>query len=358
MLLRETTGQKGMRPFRQNEMKINDFPVTGYERVASCTDDNGYHALIAIHSTRLGTAIGGTRFWQYGNEDEALKDLLRLARGMTYKNALAGLPLGGGKSIILQNERSLDREAIFRAHGRFIDTFGGLYITAEDVGTTPQDMEHVRKETRHVAGLMSGTGDPSPSTARGVLRAMQAAAKYRWGSDSLADRTVAIQGCGKVGYYLASYLFAAGARLIVSDVDANKVGRVVQAFDARELAPEVIYDADADIFAPCALGGSINDETIGRLRVEIVTGGANNQLLEPRHGDELGARDILYTPDYAANAGGVINGCRDLLAWDSERAAAKVDEIYETVLHIFYLAASEGIPTYKAADRLAEERLK
>ena len=338
-------------------MRINDLQVNGYERLASCTDENGYHGLIAIHSTRLGTAVGGTRLWQYRNEDEAIEDLLRLARGMTYKNALAGIPFGGGKSIILKNESWTDRETIFRTHGRFVDTFDGLYITAEDVGTTPHDMEYVRKETSHVAGLISGAGDPSPATARGVLSAMQAAAKYRWGYDDLGGRSVAIQGCGKVGYYLASYLSAAGARLIVSDVDPNKVARVVNDFDAVALAPEQIYDADADIFAPCALGGAINDETINRLEVEIVTGAANNQLLEPRHGDELAARDILYTPDYAANAGGVIHGCRELLAWDPARTAAKIDEIYETVLNIFYMAASEGIPTYKAADRLAEERL-
>ena len=339
-------------------MKIQELPFTGYERLASCTDDNGYHGLIAVHSTHLGPAVGGTRLWQYRNEDEAIDDVLRLARGMTYKNALAGIPLGGGKSIILKNEALRDREAMFRMHGRFVDTFAGSYITAEDIGTTPDDMELVQQETRHVAGLMSGAGDPSPATARGVLRAMQAAAKYRWGSDVLARRTVAIQGCGKVGYYLASYLYEAGARLIVSDVDASKVERVVNQFDAVELAPEEIYEADADIFAPCALGGAINDQTIGRLRTEIVTGAANNQLREPRHGDELAAKDILYTPDYAANAGGVIHGCRDLLSWDPARTRAKVDEIYETVLNIFYMAASEGIPTYTAADRLAEERLK
>src|SRR5215218_776739 len=197
---------------RPEDMNIQQLPATGYERLASCTDGNGYHALIAVHSTRLGPAIGGTRFWHYRNEDEAIEDVLRLARAMTYKNALAGLALGGGKSIILKNERLIDREAIFRAHGRFVDAFGGLYIAAEDVGTNPDDMEHVQKETRYVAGLMSGAGDPSPFTARGVYRAMQAAAKYRWGSDALSGRTVAIQGCGNVGYYLASYLNAAGAR--------------------------------------------------------------------------------------------------------------------------------------------------
>src|SRR5688572_11908478 len=294
-----------------------------HEVWVACTGENGYHGLIAIHNTHLGPAIGGTRFWQYQTEDEAIDDLLRLARGMTYKNALAAVPFGGGKSIILRNEHTIDREAIFRAHGRFVETFDGRYITAEDVGTSPADMEHVRRETQHVAGLISGSGDPSPVTARGVFRAMQAAAKYRWGTDTLTGRTVAIQGCGNVGYYLASYLHGAGARLIVSDIDESKVERVVGEFGATAVGPSEIYDADADIFAPCALGGVINDYTIDRLRVEIITGGANNQLLEPRHGDQLSTRNVLYTPDYAANAGGVINGCRDLLGWDSERAAAK-----------------------------------
>ena len=341
-------------------MKITELPVSGreHERLVSCIDENGYHGLISIHSTQRGPAIGGTRFWQYQNEQEAIDDVLRLARGMTYKNALAGVPFGGGKSIILKQDGPIDREAIFRAHGRFVETFNGRYITAEDVGTSPEDLEHVRKETQHVAGLLSGSGNPSPVTARGVFRAMQAAAKYRWGSDELAGRTVAIQGCGSVGYHLASYLHAAGARLIVSDVDPGRVERVVNEFAANAVALSEIYDADADIFAPCALGAVINDQTIDRLQVEIVAGAANNQLLEPRHGDELAARNILYAPDYAANSGGVINGCRDLLGWDTARAAAKVDEIYDTLFSIFQLAAAEGIPTSQAADRLAEERLK
>lgn len=338
-------------------MKLSELSVAGHESLTSCTEDNGYHGLIAIHSTRLGPAIGGTRFWHYRNQQEAIDDVLRLARGMTYKNALAGIPFGGGKSIIIRNDQPLDREEIFRTHGRFVETFGGRYITAEDVGTSPADMEYVRKETQHVAGLMSGSGDPSPVTARGVFRAIQAAAKYRWGSDSLAGRTVALQGCGNVGYHLASYLHDAEARLIVSDIDAQKVERVVKDFAASAVAPEEIYDADADIFAPCGLGGVINDQTIGRLKVEIVAGAANNQLLEPRHGDALAAREILYAPDYAANAGGVINGCRDLLGWERAQAAAKVDLIYETLLNIFQLSASQGITTYKAADRLAEQRL-
>ena len=338
-------------------MKITEFPVSRYERLASCVDGH-YHGLIAIHNTHLGPAIGGTRLWHYQNEQQAINDLLRLARGMTYKNALAGVPFGGGKSIIMKNDGPMDREAIFRMHGRFVDTFGGKYITAEDVGTSPEDLEYVRQETQHVAGLLSGSGNPSPVTARGVFRAIQAAAKYRWGDDSLEGRTVAIQGCGSVGYYLASYLNNAGANLIVSDVDPGKVERVVSEFGAMAFGPDDIYYADADIFAPCALGGVINDETVNVLKMEIVAGAANNQLLEPRHGDELAARDILYAPDYAANSGGVINGCRDLLGWDAVQAAAKVDEIYDTVFNIFRISEAEGIPTYKAADRLAEERFQ
>jgi leucine dehydrogenase len=338
-------------------MKINELPVAGHERLASCTDGL-YHGIIAIHNTRLGPALGGTRVWRYRNEQEAINDVLRLARGMTYKNALAGIPFGGGKSIILKNDGPMDREAIFRMHGRFVETFGGQYITAEDVGSTPDDMEYVRQETQHAAGLLSGSGNPSPVTARGVFRAMQAAAKYRWGTDSLAGRTVAIQGCGSVGYYLASYLNKAGASLVVSDVDARKVETVVNDLGAMACGTDDIYYADADIFAPCALGGILNDETIPVLKTEIVAGAANNQLLESRHGDELAACNILYAPDYAANSGGVINGCRELLGWDAAQAAAKVDEIYDTVFNIFQIADAEGIATSKAADRLAEERFQ
>ena len=338
-------------------MKIDELPVTTHERLVSCRDENGYHGLIAIHSTRLGPAIGGTRFWRYQNETEAIQDVLRLAQGMTYKNALAGIPFGGGKSIIFRDEHTTDREMIFRTHGRFVETFGGKYITAEDVGTSPADMEYILQETKHVAGLLSGSGDPSPVTARGVFRAMQAAAKCRWGSDALDGKTVALQGCGNVGYHLSLYLHNAGARLIVSDIDPQKVERVAKEFGASIVTPDEIYEVEADIFAPCGLGGVLNDHTIAQLKTEIVTGAANNQLLEPRHGEDLEARGILYAPDYAANSGGVINGCRDLLGWDAAQAAKKVDEIYDTILNIFHLAAAEGIPTYKAADRLAEQRL-
>ena len=340
-------------------MRITKLPTANneYEEVASCLDGD-YRGFIAIHSTVLGPAVGGTRFWSYPDDDAAVKDLLRLARGMTYKNALARVPFGGGKSIVLRPDRAVDREKIFRVHGRFVESLGGRYITAEDVGTNPDDMAIVRRETKHVAGLLGMSGDPSPFTARGVFRALQAAAKHRWGSETLLGRTVAVQGCGNVGYHLASNLHEAGARLIVSDVDPSKVERLVKEFGAAAVPVDEIYGSAADVFAPCALGGIINDETIPQFRVEIIAGGANNQLLEERHGDELMRRGILYVPDYAANAGGVINGCRELLGWEAEQSLKKIDEIYETVVDILMIAARAGIPTYRAADRLAERRLK
>jgi leucine dehydrogenase len=319
---------------------------------------NGYQGIIAIHSTALGPAVGGARFWNYADEEEAVTDALRLSRGMTYKNALAGLPFGGGKSIIIGDNKTADREAIFRAHGRFVETLGGRYITAEDVGTSPTDMEFVRLETNHVAGLIGCSGDPSPVTARGVFRAIKASAKYRWGSDDLSGASVALQGCGHVGYYLAKNLREAGAQIIASDVDEEKLARVVEEFDAVAARPDEIYGVSADIFAPCALGGIINDHTIGQLHARIVAGGANNQLLDERHGEMLAEKDILYAPDYAANAGGMINGCIELLGWEPLNALRKVDEIYDTVLNIFEIARTEGIPTNKAADRLAENRLQ
>jgi leucine dehydrogenase len=338
---------------------VDHYSGTEHERVVFGRDDAcGYRGIIAIHSTRLGPALGGARFWNYASEADALADVLRLARGMTYKNALAGLPFGGGKSIIIGDNRTTEREQLFRAHGRFVETLGGSYLTAEDVGTSTADMEFVLQETPHVAGLANRSGDPSPATARGVLRAMQAAAMHRWGSAELASRRVALQGCGHVGYYLAKELREAGAKLIVTDVDRERAGRVACEYSAERVGPEEIYAVEADIFAPCALGGILNDETIPQLKVEIVAGAANNQLLEARHGEALAARRILYAPDYAANAGGVINGCIELLDWKQSESHAKVEAIYDTLLEIFRRAETGGIPTYRAADQLAEARLE
>ena len=330
-----------------------------HEHVHICREPSaGYLGIIAVHSTALGPAIGGTRLWRYASLEAALVDALRLAKGMTYKVALAGLDFGGGKSVIVEPDGGVrDREALFRAHGRMVERLGGRYITAEDVGTSPADMELVSRETRHVAGLAAGGGDPSPFTARGVFRAIQAAARAAWGSDALGGRTVALQGCGNVGYALALELHQAGARLLASDTRHDRAARVAAVTGAHVVAPEEILSAEADIFAPCALGAVLNDETIPALRARVVAGGANNVLLEQRHGDELERRGILYVPDYVANAGGVLSGGRDLAGWSAETVRAKVEAIYDTVLGVLDLARREGIPTHRAADRLAEERL-
>ncbi|HWH53564.1 MAG TPA: Glu/Leu/Phe/Val dehydrogenase [Gemmatimonadaceae bacterium] len=331
----------------------------GHEQLVLCQDAaSGYRGIIAIHSTVLGPALGGTRFWKYASDSDAIIDALRLARGMTYKNAVAGLNLGGGKSVIIGDNKTADREMIFRAHGRFVESLGGRYITAEDVGTSTADMDYVHMETDYVSGLAGRSGDPSPVTAHGVFRAIQASAKERWGADDLSTKTVAIQGCGHVGYYLAKELHEAGAKLIVTDIDAERVKRVVNEFGARAVSSDEIYGAQADIFAPCALGAIINDSTIPQLKVEIVAGAANNQLLEERHGDELEKRNILYTPDYVANAGGVINVYSELAGWTSARSFRKADEIYDTVRKVFEIARAEKVPTYLAADRLAEQRIR
>ena len=329
-----------------------------YEEVLLAVDEAaGYRGLIAVHSTALGPAVGGTRVWQYASLDQALADVLRLARGMTYKNAAAGLDLGGGKSVIIGDNRFARREEVFRAHGRFVNALGGRYVTAEDVGTSPRDMASVHEETEHVAGLAERSGAPSPVTARGVLRAMRAAARERWGTDDLSGRGVALQGCGSVGAHLARQLAGAGASLTICDVDAGRARRLADELGAAVAAAESIYDVAADIFAPCALGGILNDDTIPRLRVEVVAGAANNQLKERRHGDALEARGILYAPDYIANAGGVINGCRELLGWDADRARRQVDAIYDTMRQVLALARETGMPTHAAADRIAERRL-
>jgi len=325
--------------------------------VVSSDPSSGYFGIIAIHDTTLGPALGGTRFWQYASTEEAIVDALRLARGMTYKAAVAGINLGGGKAVIIGDNKRKDREALFRAHGRFVDSLGGRYVTAEDVGTSPADMEYIHSETEYVAGLHGRSGDPSPVTSFGVYMGMKAAAKVRWGSDSLAGRTVAVQGCGNVATHLCALLHKEGARLIVTDIDAAKVRRVVEATGATAVAPEVIYDQAADIYSPNALGATVNDDTLARLKVEIIAGGANNQLAEERHGRALEERGLMYAPDYVVNGGGVINVYGELEGWSAERAQRKAGDIYDTTLRVFAIAAQEKIPSYLAADRLAEERI-
>lgn len=330
-----------------------------HEQLVLCHEPScGYYGIIAIHDTTLGPALGGTRFWQYASTDDAITDALRLARGMSYKSAVAGLNLGGGKSVIVGDNKRRDREALFRAHGRFIESLKGRYITAEDVGTSPADMEYVRMETKSVAGLHGLSGDPSPVTAYGVYVGMKATAKVRWGSDSLAGKKVLVQGCGNVARTLCEHLHAEGAKLTVTDIDAEKVKRVVQATGAEAVAPDKIYDVPADIYSPNALGATVNDDTLKRLKVEVIAGGANNQLAEERHGDECERRGLLYAPDYVINGGGVINVYGELMGWDHDRAKRKAAQIYDTLLSIYATAQAEKIPTYRAADHVAEARIR
>jgi leucine dehydrogenase len=349
----------GRKPGERARLDLFDLLADhGHEQVSVYYDaPTGYRGIIAIHSTVLGPALGGTRFWSYASDEAALIDCLRLARGMTYKAAVAGLNLGGGKSVIIGDNRTTRREALFRAHGRHVESLKGRYITAEDVGTSTSDMEYIKAETNHVTGLIGRSGDPSPVTAYGVYRGMKACARYRSGSDSLAGKSVALQGCGSVGYHLATLLVAEGAEITCTDIDPSRVKRVVAECGAKAVAPDAIYDVRAHIFAPCALGAVINDETVDRLPVEIVAGAANNQLAEDRHGDLLERRGISYAPDYVINGGGLINVNAELHGWAPERARSKAGEIYDTLLRVFEIARDEGIPSYQAADRLAEQRI-
>ena len=318
----------------------------------------GYKGIIAIHNTTLGPALGGTRFWNYATDREAIEDALRLARGMTYKSALAGLNLGGGKSVIIGDPHARNREMIFRAHGRAVESLAGRYITAEDVGTSPADMDFVHMETDHVVGLMGKSGDPSPVTAYGVYQGMKAAALHKYGDDSLAGKHVTVQGCGHVGYFLCQDLAEEGAQLTVTDIDEEKVDVVVKEFGAKAVGANEIYGVKADVFAPCALGAILNDDTLKVLEVDIVVGGANNQLAEPRHAKDVEAKGILYGPDYLVNAGGLINVYAEIQGWPAERSLRKAGEIYNTLLRILELAEAEGITTADASDKVAEQRME
>ncbi len=331
----------------------------GHEQIVFSSEPAaGYRGIIAIHDTTLGPALGGTRFWNYRTDEEAIIDALRLARGMTYKAAVAGLNLGGGKSVILGDNRLRRRELLFRAHGRFVESLGGRYITAEDVGTSVEDMEFVHMETEHVTGIAGRSGDPSPVTAFGVFRGLKASAKEALGSDDLSGVRVAVQGVGHVGYYVCRYLHEDGAELVVTDIDAERVRRIVSEFGAEGVAPDAIYGVDAKIFAPCALGAVVNDETLPQFHFQVIAGAANNQLAEPRHGDALHERGILYAPDYVINAGGLINVYGELNGWGPERSHSKAGEIYGTLDQLFELAKEQNLPTYLAADRLAERRIE
>lgn len=332
----------------------------GHEEVAFFHDsDSGLKTIIAIHNLNRGPALGGCRMWAYKSEEEALTDVLRLSRGMTYKAALAGLDLGGGKSVILGDPRRDKSPALFRAMGRFVERLGGRYIVAEDVGISVEDVEIMARETAHARGLPGrGVGDPSPATAYGVVMGLRAAARHHLGRDELAGLRVAVQGLGHVGLSLVKLLADEGVELVVSDIRGEVVNRAAREFGAAAVTPEAIYDADVDVFAPCALGAVINDETIPRLKAKIVAGSANNQLAEERHGAALAARGVLYAPDYLINAGGLIYISHEGPAFDRERAFAQVAGIEGTLDEIFQLAEADGIATSEAADRVAEARFK
>ncbi|MBE3596513.1 MAG: Glu/Leu/Phe/Val dehydrogenase [Hydrogenibacillus sp.] len=333
-----------------------------YEQVVFCQDaSSGLKAIIAIHDTTLGPALGGARMWPYASEEEALTDVLRLARGMTLKSAAAGLDLGGGKAVIIGDPRKDKSEALFRAFGRCVASLGGRYITAEDVGTTVQDMEMIYQETDFVTGVspaFGSSGNPAPVTAFGVYQGMRAAAEKAFGTPELRGRAIAVQGCGNVAYHLARHLHEEGARLIVTDLYEDNVRRFVQEFEAEAVAPEAIYDVQADIFSPNALGGILNDETVPRLRARVVAGAANNQLADARHAAALVERGIVYAPDFVINAGGVINVADELYGYNRERVMKKVETLYDKVKHIFAVADREGITPHDAAERLALERIE
>ncbi|TXK85934.1 Glu/Leu/Phe/Val dehydrogenase [Paenibacillus sp. N3.4] len=332
-----------------------------YEEVLFCQDKrSGLKAIIAIHDTTLGPALGGARMWNYASDDAAIEDVLRLARGMTYKHAVSSLNFGGGKSVILGDPKKDKNVEMLRAFGRYIQHLNGRYITAEDVGTTVEDMDIIHQETKYVSGKSAkygSSGNPSPATAFGVYQGMKAAAREAFGSDSLEGKTVAVQGVGNVANVLCDYLHKEGAQLIVTDINKEAVRKVVEQYNAKAVDPKDIYGVRCDIYAPCALGATINDETIVRLQAKVIAGAANNQLKEARIGDLIHNMGILYAPDYVINAGGVINIADELDGYDRERAFNKVKEIYNTTSLIFEISKRDGIPTYMAADRLAEERI-
>ncbi len=334
-----------------------------HEQVVFCSNKLvGLQAIIAIHDTSLGPALGGTRMWPYKSSEEALKDVLRLSRGMTYKASVAGLNLGGGKAVIIGDPNKDKTEDLFRFFGRFVEGLAGRYITAEDVGTDVDDMEYVRMETKYVTGIsraLGGSGDPSPVTAYGVYVGMKACAKEVFGSDSLEGKKIAVQGAGNVARYLCDHLAKENAVIMVSDIFEEKAKSVADATGAHVIDPEKIYEIDADIFAPCALGGIVNDDTIPKFKFKVIAGGANNQLLdENKHAEVLLKKGILYAPDYAINAGGLINVSNEFEGYNQERALKQAETIYQRIQQVITISKERKITTQEASSRLAEDRIR
>lgn len=344
---------------------LSDF--ADHEQVVFCSDDqSGLKAIIAVHNSNLGPALGGCRMWPYASEEEAVRDVLRLSRGMTYKSAMANLKLGGGKSVVIGNPRTQKTPRLLEALARAVERLNGRYIAAEDSGTSVPDMKYMSQFTRHVAGIVDkpaegGTmrsGDPSPATAYGTFVGIRAAVKEKLGRDSLEGLKVAVQGVGNVGFDLARQLRDAGARLWVTDIHQDSLDRAASELGATVVPAEAIFGADVDVFSPCALGAVLNDQTIQQLKAKIIAGASNNQLAEPRHGVELMKRGILYAPDYVINAGGIIDVYHERIGFDREALIAHIDRIYDNLMEIFARARKEERPTGEVADAIAEERFK
>lgn len=335
----------------------------GHEQLVFCHDPHsGLNAIIAIHNTTLGPALGGTRLWNYDSHEDAVIDALRLSRGMTYKAAISGLNLGGGKAVIVGDAPKIKSEGLWRRYGKFVDSLNGKYITAEDVNTSARDMEYISLETDFVTGVpeyMGGSGDPSPFTAYGVFVGMKASAKKVWGNDSLAGKKVLVQGVGHVGQYLVGHLIEDGAKVYISDINETKIQQTLEKFRSVEVvAGNAIFDLEMDIYAPCALGATVNTESIEKMKCPIIAGAANNQLADENvHGPMLVKKGILYAPDFLINAGGLINVSAELDGYNRDRVMKNVEKIYDRTLEIFDLSDREKIHTQSAAMQLAEKRL-
>jgi len=336
----------------------------GHEQVVFCHDPHsGLNAIIAVHNTTLGPALGGTRLWNYNSHEEAIVDALRLSRGMTYKAAISGLNLGGGKAVIIGDASKIKSEGLWRRYGKFVNSLNGKYITAEDVNTSARDMEYISLETEFVTGVpeyMGGSGDPSPFTAYGVFMGMKASAKKAWGNDNLSGKKVLVQGVGHVGQYLVGHLIEEGAHVYIADINQEKIKQTVDKFRSVEVVNnDEIFNLEMDIYAPCALGASVNTDSIGKMKCAIIAGAANNQLADENvHGPMLIEKGILYAPDFLINAGGLINVSAELDGYNRERVMGNVEKIYNRTLEIFDLSETEKIHTQAAAMKLAEKRLQ
>jgi len=334
----------------------------GHEQLVFCHDPHsGLNAIIGIHNTTLGPALGGTRLWNYNSHEEAIIDALRLSRGMTYKAAISDLNLGGGKAVIIADPKQKS-EALWRRYGKFVNSLNGKYITAEDVNTSARDMEYIQLETSHVTGVpeyMGGSGDPSPFTAYGVFVGMKASAKRMWGKDSIAGKKVVVQGVGHVGQYLVGHLIEDGAKVYITDINEDKIKETTDKFHTVEVIDgKNLFNMDMDIYAPCALGATVNSESIAKMKCAIIAGAANNQLADENiHGPELIKKGILYAPDFLINAGGLINVAAELDGYNRERVLGNVEKIYNRVLDIYNLSETENIHTQAAAMKIAEKRL-